>query len=417
MKQSFRMVILLMVLFLSACSNKQAANVKDVPQVEGDVKSNSMGESTEIKANKNTVRNVFSLALDEGIWLARIVPSQEKDVFFAIGFSNKVAGSPYQIYKISNTAIEKLVELTFNTSTINNPYYNIDNVRFINLIGNSLFIGVYDSIVNNANITVIDTSNPHQVYKSTTLKDQKEAQLVLDNIGNSYVFSLNTNQSIFMQQITKDGEVKEKKDLGEKSSGSFAKLQDAIYHKGFFFLALTNLPEYTQSTLMQFGVDGSLHKSIVTDEMAFKMLPSSRENIMVFKSGELENVEAYAVVYTSDLAEVETFKIPSFYEMIVYQGTAMALSNKLLFIEKKFPNYGDIKLDIDKNMDIMRYSAGSEPSLLVRIKNDERPSAGVVNLTNAFASSNKFYVGVTEMTQAGEKTNSFFNLYEINVAN
>lgn len=274
-----------------------------------------------------------------------------------------------------------------------------------------LFIGMKSNMMNtDAHVATIDI-NTHQIYKSATLKDQKDAQLVLDNVGNSYVFSLDTSQEVFMQQITKDGEIKEKKDLGKKSAGTMGMIYGAIYHNGFFLLALNGPSGYTQSTLMQFDVNGSFQKSVVTDEAVFKLLSASRENVMALEMGGLESMEAQAVVYTSDLAKVKTFKTPSFYEEIAYQGSTLALSNDLLFLGKKA--FGDT----NKDMDIMRYSTGTEPSLLVRIKNDERPSAMVINLTNAFASSNKFYVGATEMTQTGEKVNSFFNLYEINLVN
>ncbi len=354
-----------------------------------------------------TPKNILTVSLNEGVWIGRFVPSKDPKTFFALGFNDKTADSPYQVYKIDNNSMNKLVDLPFNTEAINNSYQNIKEINFFTLIDELLFIGI-KKLNDDVHIAIIDIRHPSKIYQSKTFKTQKESRLLLNNAGKLFLLAIDPDKSLSLHEITVNGEINQRKTRDKQNPINGNTVTAAAYQNGFFFVSLLdNSAKLNESTLVRLDVNGSVRNNIVVDGVVFEITPVSTNNILIKKSLSLSSPDSDALLYSSDLSQIKTFKIPHFYEVARFQGSTATLKDgSFLFLKRTSNNSANAIVDVS------RYDSGIDPVLLTQVNQNEQQKTKVFNIMNTWV-DNRFYIGTLELTQHQEKIERFFKLYEI----
>lgn len=106
-----------------------------------------------------------------------------------------------------------------------------------------------------------------------------------------------------------------------------------------------------------------------------------------------------------------TYSLPSFYDLIRYEGSVAPLNDGRIFYIKQIS-----EKPANEAVNVFRYSYNQAPVTLTQIKNKNEQKSVVYNLINT-QSDNMLTLGISYEEINNNKSKKFFKIYEINTPN
>jgi hypothetical protein len=353
-----------------------------------------------------SVNHFLKASIDDELWLSRFTSGGGENILFALGFSDKTVNLSYSIYKIVGKSISKTVDLPFTTEAIPNPYVHIEDIKIFTLIGKLLFVGI-KKINGDTYVAVIDIQHQPKLRTSIKFQSRPESSLLLDDTGNFYLAGTSSDGSISLLKITEANQANIQK---TENSPSGQKITAALYHNNFIFLALSDVsPKFVKTTMSQLDINGTVLNKTSIDGVVFQILPASPNSLLGIRSLGLESKESDALLYSTDLSQVNSYKIPHFYELIGYPGSIVALHDGSLLFFKK-----NLNSSSKESIEILRYASGTQPVQVAQINENEK-QAKIINLMNE-KTNQKLTVMTLELIPKQEKIEKFCNVYHVDIS-
>ncbi|MDO9041833.1 MAG: hypothetical protein Q7U64_05760 [Desulfocapsaceae bacterium] len=359
------------------------------------------------KANTVFSNNTISFELTNEIWLGKIVQSKSKNIFWGLGFSKNTHSSFYQLLKFSEQGVEKISELPLSTDEIQNPYLHIRQIIFFKLINDKLFIGI-KKLNNNIQIVIVDTISSTKSPQTINLEPLTNSELLLSKQGDIYLLGLEKNNLIILQKISEKGEIVSKKFSLKPGQIKGIKISAALLLDDFIYLSIIGNPNNTNTTeLLKIDINGSIQKNTTIEGIIFKLYPTMKDHLLAIKSGETLNDNAEAMIFANTLTKKQTYSLPSFYDIIRYEGSISPINDGGIFYIKQISEKPG-----DEAVNVFRYSYNQAPVTLAQIQNKSEQKSVVYNIINT-KTDNMLTLGISYEEINDNKSQKFFKIYEI----